>query len=388
MKIICPYNQRLMTKRAHDILMIKTCHSLATADHEVYLIVGNTHSSTAELLQFYGLQLQPHLHIIQIPILRRSNFPKISWHFIFNIFCLREILFLKKKVTPDIIYLNEMKLAKFLLQFKKWFDVPFVYEIHGLYAKNYQIPEQMEKRVFSGCDLLITPTLELKRKLLEIYHLNRHIVKVPLAASPIESIAQNHGKTSKKKIFYAGQFYPLQGVPVLIKAMAYLPEWVELHLVGGKREEISNLSAFAEAFGVKQRVNFHGFVPHGSIPSLLMEADIVVTPALDRGKMPIVAHTKIYEYLALGRPIVATDMPSIREEIEDGVHGILVPPENPKALAEGIMKVLHDPLLFETLSKNALEKSRRYTWQKRAENLTNAFLEAKIAFMNVQERDD
>lgn len=362
-----------MAGRAHDILVIKTCHSLAHLGHTVYLVIGKTHSSENTILDFYGLKENPNFHIIQIPILRRSRFPKVSWHFVFNIFCLTKILFMKRKIHFDVLYLSEIKLAMFLLKFKKLIHIPFIYEVHGLYAKNYLTPHEREKVVFSQCDWMVTTTFELKKKLLEIYSIPSPISIVPLAASDGDDSDIVVKKNERKKIFYAGQFYYLQGVHILIQAMSYLPDWAELHLIGGKKDEIAKLSALGQSMNVNDRITFHRFVPHAAVSSLLKEADVFVLPSLAEGKMPYVAHTKIYEYSMLGKPIVATDLPSIREEIKDGVNGILVKPADPHALAEGILKALNDPELAYALSRNTFEKSKEYTWEKRAERLVKVF---------------
>ncbi len=373
MRIIYPHNQKLMTHSAHDVLVIKTCPSLANLGHEVFLILGKTHSTTKSILEFYGLNENPNFHIIQIPILRRTRFPKISWHFIFNIFCIGTLLLIKKRRHFDAIYLTEIKLANFLLKFKKRLGLPFVYEVHGIYAKNYQISKKMEKQVFSQCEIMVTTTSELKKKLLDVYHLKCPVFIVPLAASNGESPNIVVEKNKRKKIFYAGQFYHLQGVHILIQAMSYLPDWMELHLVGGKKDEIVKLSALANKLNINDRIKFHGFVPHAFVSSLLKGADVLVLPSLAEGKMPYVAHTKIYEYSVLGKPIVATDLPSVREEIRDKVNGILVNPSDPNALAAGILTVLNNPELARSLSINAFEKSKEYTWGKRAERLIKVF---------------
>jgi glycosyltransferase involved in cell wall biosynthesis len=68
-------------------------------------------------------------------------------------------------------------------------------------------------------------------------------------------------------------------------------------------------------------------------------------------------------------PIVASDLPSIREVLTDGETGILVEPNNPKKLAEGVEKILSEPALAKKISEQAYQKAMNYTWQKRSEKI-------------------
>ena len=72
--------------------------------------------------------------------------------------------------------------------------------------------------------------------------------------------------------------------------------------------------------------------------------------------------------MASKRPIVASDLPSIREILNEG-NAILVQPDNPQGLAEGIRKVLENKNLAEKISARAFRDVQNYTWQKRAENI-------------------
>jgi glycosyltransferase involved in cell wall biosynthesis len=86
---------------------------------------------------------------------------------------------------------------------------------------------------------------------------------------------------------------------------------------------------------------------------------------------------KLFEYMASGRPIVASDLPSFREILTDGHNAVLVEPGNARALAAGIRRIMEDAELGERLARQALEDVRGYTWARRAEKLDALFGEVR-----------
>ena len=75
---------------------------------------------------------------------------------------------------------------------------------------------------------------------------------------------------------------------------------------------------------------------------------------------------KLFEYMASKRPIVASDLPSIKETLRNEKNAILVKPDNPQALAEGIKRVLIDKELADRISEQAFKDAQEYSWEKRS----------------------
>jgi glycosyltransferase involved in cell wall biosynthesis len=82
---------------------------------------------------------------------------------------------------------------------------------------------------------------------------------------------------------------------------------------------------------------------------------------------------KLFEYMAAGRPIVASDLPSIREILTDGRNALLVDPGNSQALTAAVRRLEEDPALGGQLARQALEDVRQYTWERRGETLESLF---------------
>lgn len=121
-------------------------------------------------------------------------------------------------------------------------------------------------------------------------------------------------------------------------------------------------------------MKFTGLVEPARVPDLLEGAAVLALPnpasaISTRYTSPL----KLFEYLAAGRPIVASDLPSIREVVHDGVTALLVAPGDPEALAAAISRLLHDPELAGRLAKAAVELAPEYSWDRRAERLEALF---------------
>lgn len=373
-KIIYPHNQKFMLRRAHDVLVMKTCYALARQGHPVYLLMGKT-DHPSNIMRYYGLDPHPDLHLIQLPILRLAGKFRLSWHGVFNYFCWKTVLRIKKEISADLIYMTELKLARFLLKKKRKIELPFIYEVHGLSAPGYSRPDQVEKNVFPNCDGLITTTESLQKVLKELYSPLPMIFKVSLAADFSDFGPAFHLPVSSEswRLCYFGQLYPLQGVELVIRAMPLLPDRVLLDIIGGKDTEVKALAELSRKLAVAHRVNFYGFLPPSQVAAQAAKAHLFVAPSLPEGKMPHVAHTKIYEYLALGRPVVAANLPSIQEEIKNGVNGILFKAGNVKALADAILNLVSRPDLAMAMARYSKNHSKKFSWKHRAEALEACF---------------
>jgi glycosyltransferase involved in cell wall biosynthesis len=111
-------------------------------------------------------------------------------------------------------------------------------------------------------------------------------------------------------------------------------------------------------------------VPPADVAPYLKAADVLVLP----NTATLVSRTytsplKLFEYMAAGRPIIASDLPAFREVLRDEENALLVPPENPEALASAAVRLIRDPELSERLARRAFDDVEAYSWAKRAERL-------------------
>lgn len=373
MTIVYPVSEPLQLQKARDARIMRMAAGFAGRGHTVYLIVAKTEASRDELIRYYDVSDTPSLHIIQLPFLRRNTGLGLSWNTVFHWGALVTLRRLSLEVQVDVVYLSVLKVAAFLQGWRRWLRVSrWVFELHefGIYPETTDPTLQqrrvdaMERRVLPDIDGVVVPTAALAQVLARRFPRTRAAV-IPLGTStPVSKCLRPEVSTRAPRVGYVGQLYRDQGVDLLVDACARLPG-VELHVIGGQPNEIEQLRALANRLGLSQRVVFHGFVAPGAVSARIADMDVLALPARNTVRMNYVAHIKLYEYFASGRPVVATSLRSTREELVDGENAVLVEPDDPEALARGIQRVLDDPIFANSIASRALAMAPRYDWETR-----------------------
>lgn len=144
----------------------------------------------------------------------------------------------------------------------------------------------------------------------------------------------------------------VKGHPTLLHALARVP-LAHLVIAGKPLEQdyVDELHRLASELGLQDRVHFIGNVEN--VPALHAELDAFVLPTLGRGEGCPVA---LLEAMACGKPSVATDIPGSRDVIEHGVSGLLVPPEDPDALSEALLRLMNSAELRASLAEGARQR--------------------------------
>ena len=180
---------------------------------------------------------------------------------------------------------------------------------------------------------------------------------------------------------FVGTLKPWHGLPVLVEAFALLHERVpaaRLLLVGDGPERAGLEDALA-ARGLREAACFTGAVSPEAVPGLLASMDVAVAPyppLPDFYFSPL----KVFEYMAAGRPVVASRIGQLEELVEDGVDGVLCPPGDPEALATAL-HVLHGaPAQRAAMGEAARATVRQHhTWEHVAERLLHLAETAPVA---------
>ncbi|MGV8839890.1 MAG: glycosyltransferase [Bauldia sp.] len=169
---------------------------------------------------------------------------------------------------------------------------------------------------------------------------------------------------------YSGGLHEKKGIPTLLDAASAMPE-ADFLIVGGSPADVARWQA---AYPGRANLHFQGFVDNALLPPYLAAADVLVLPA--SASDPDAAHTsplKLFEYMASGRPIVASAVPALAAMLTDGSDALLVPPDDPAALAAAIGRLGADPALAARLGATARARAADFTWDKRVDAILRRF---------------
>ena len=168
-------------------------------------------------------------------------------------------------------------------------------------------------------------------------------------------------RSGKKKILMFGHMAPYKGLPILLKAFQELlkeRDDVELVVAGDDHPNFPCYLSEIKKMGVP-KVKFLGYVPEGKIPDVFKEASLVVLPYLTATGTSGVFHLAC----GFGKPIVASDLPEIRELIREGASALLIPKGDFKRLKEAISYMLDNPELMKEMGKKNLAFAQRESWE-------------------------
>ncbi len=148
---------------------------------------------------------------------------------------------------------------------------------------------------------------------------------------------------------------PRKGINFLLRAVAILARrGTVVHcLVAGGGSMLEANRRLARRLGISDRVSFAGFV--GDVRSVLEAADVFAFPAVEEGSGSL----SVLEAMSVGAPMVVTRADGLPEDIEDGRSGLLVPSQDPEALADAIARLVADRALARRLGDGAREAYRR-----------------------------
>jgi len=166
---------------------------------------------------------------------------------------------------------------------------------------------------------------------------------------------------------YTGHLYSWKGVDVLAEAATYLPAGFEIVVAGGTD---SDIEAFRRRYSERSNIRIVGRRPHHEIPDWLAAADMLMVPntARDDISKHYTSPLKLFEYMAAERPIIASDLPSMREVLrEDSAY--LVRPDDPQAIADAMLAVRDERGAAAAKARVARADVAGYTWRKRAERI-------------------
>jgi phosphatidyl-myo-inositol alpha-mannosyltransferase len=172
-----------------------------------------------------------------------------------------------------------------------------------------------------------------------------------------------------RRIAWAHRLDPQKGFTVMVEVFRIVANdrddvWLSVVGDGRDRGAVESLPG-----GLRQRVMMLGTLDHAVVPAVLAGADVAVAAATGQESFGY----SIVEAMAAGVPVVATEIEGYREVATDGVDALLVPPNDPDALAAAIGRVLDDPALRASLVEAGSRRAASFDWSTVVERVEEVY---------------
>ena len=362
MNILFIANARIPTEKAHGIQIMKMCEALAREGADVSLIVPHLRGNpiTTDPFDFYGVER--NFRIKKLPAANLPRFGSVGVRIRSVIFACAAF-FYSLSARADVVYSRE-PLPLFLLRLA---GKTTALEIHDIPERKLWLYAFLVKHV----SFIISTNAWKRDRIREFLpRKNADVLVCPNGIDPeefavTESVAEAREKLGldRKKpiVVYAGQLYNWKGADVLGRAANVMKDALVV-FVGGSARECTDFRAVHRA----DNIIMAGQKPHADIPLYLRAADVAVLPNVPVTRESVYATSplKLFEYMIAGVPIVASDLPSIREILNER-NALLVPPGDAGELARGVTALLRDSDRAKRLAAQAHEDVLRFTWKSR-----------------------
>jgi len=382
MKIIYIVNARIPTEKAHGYQICKMCEEFSKAGAEVELLVPKRNNPIKKnAFSFYGLRSN-----FKIKYLKSFDFTKVAKYLGRINFYLQSLLFFMglvfKKIdekaviytrNPEIVWLFKLKGFRVGYECHGWFSKKrkkiflfFLRKCDWIIVTNNYIKQEFTKNILYKEKILVAP-IGVDIKIFDINVDKKSAVEKLNLKNEIKNKLLNN-----KVLVYTGSFRAIgvtKGIEEILKASRLLNKDKLIVFVGGTEKDLRYFRFRIKSSKFKN-ILLIGYRPHSEIPYWLKVADILIYSGTRKSEKfkKYTSPLKLFEYMASKRPIIASDLPSIRE-ILNTENAILVKPGSAKALANAIKFALENPDFCAKISKQAYKDVQKYTWEKRAKRI-------------------
>lgn len=216
-----------------------------------------------------------------------------------------------------------------------------------------------------------TPKYIQESTFLQDFH--NKCVAIPLGTTPVvPSVTKAKIPKNPKMLITMGRFVQYKGFEYAIRAMEFLPD--DYHLcIGGSGELESSLKNLIAMLKLENKISFLGFIANEDLPRFYQESGIFILPSITKNEAFGLVQIEAMSY---GVPVISCDIKGsgVPWVNENGYSGIIVPPKNPKALAQAVLKISSN---YEFYSRNAfLRFQTHFTKDKMLDSIQELYIQA------------
>ncbi len=363
MKVACIASSALPSATANSIQVMKVCQALQQVGGAVRLWVpGEPSADWAQLANFYGLAT-----FFEIDWVRASRFWKrydLAW----------KSVELAQSWGADLIYTWMLQSAVLAL----WRGLPVILELHDRPSGRVGPRLFREFIRHPGRKRLLVITEALLERIQQEYRWSppQGVVQIAPNGTELERYAdlpkpeearRQLGLPQMLTVVYSGSFYDGRGLELLLQLARDLPSVMFLW-IGGRPQEVTVWTKRLADMGI-DNVLLTGFVENSRLPLFQAAGDVLLMPyeraisgSSGGNSAEICSPMKMFDYLACGRPILASDLPVFHEVLSER-NAVFCPPQDAVAWAKALGLLLADEKWRRRLGEQAKIEAARYTWR-------------------------
>ncbi len=378
MKLAYLTTSTIPSTAANSIQVMKVCQSLAQVGHAVRLIAlglpGQTHPAWAELAEYYGLSYPFDIEWLACPPRwKRYDF---AW----------KSVRAAHAWGAQAVYTRVPQAAWLSL----WFKNPTLLELHDRPSGRFGpwIMRRILNRHGKKRFLFITRALQTAyEEQFQLSFTPGEALVVPDGVDLERYQEQPEPEEARRRLnlpngltaMTSGHLYNGRGAPLFLELARRFPN-VNFVWVGGRAEDAAYWQHQAQS-GKLVNLRFTGFIANAQMPLYQAAADLLLMPyehnisGSSGGNISsIYSPLKMFEYMAAGRAILSSDLPVLREVLNEN-NAVLCPAEDADAWAAALQTLIDSPAQRQKLAAQACQDAKQYSWQVRAQKSLENFIE-------------
>ncbi|MEV9530543.1 glycosyltransferase family 4 protein [Aliarcobacter butzleri] len=368
MKIVYIANSTIPSTSANSVHVMKICEAFSNNGVDIKLIIPNIRDKKIKENEFDFYGIKNKFNIIRNKFIKKSIQGK--WNYIFALTSVLFIIFDK----DSIVFTRSPFVSVFCILFRK----KHLVELHGRLSsfsfKLFKLFKLLESRQLLKIVVISDP---LKKIYMDEFGVNAEKILVLPDGVTYENFELFNNKEPLNSLFlnigYVGSLYKGRGIDIIIE-MAKVLHNHKFNIYGGEDEQIQNLKQEIVQLNLNN-IFVYGHIPNSEVPKILCNQDILLMPYQKKVQVRGSEDTsawmspmKMFEYMASGRVIISSDMPVLREILNEN-NSFLLPCDDVESWIQTIKNIENNIELAKKISLRGKEDVQNYTWIKRAKKI-------------------
>jgi glycosyltransferase involved in cell wall biosynthesis len=373
-----------------DIRVEKEIRTLTSAGYEIVLACI-TRTGKDEIIR-QGLLT---IHRKRIPeFIYKTSVAALKFPLYFN-FWRAFLQSLYSKQSFDLIHVHDLPLARVAIEIRERREIPVLLDLHENYPWLLQVSHhtqtlagkllssheqwvRYEREMVCQADIILSVIEEQRERLIELGAAPERIYLVSNTPELSDIPGIGTGKGNDKFVFvYAGNFGANRGIEIVFSALKEVvsksPAFL-LRLVGNGKRTTHHLKKMADDLSLSEQIDFCGWQPYEKMLNFIAEGDVAILPHL---KNPHSDHTipnKLFQYMMLAKPVIASNCKPIKRIIEKTDSGYIYQDRDHLDLSEKMLYAVNNRQEIILKGKNGRKAVQEiYNWQRSGENLLAAY---------------